>query len=205
MMDGIELAGVELSGAEKVAETPEDLAALTPEQRANVYASKLLSAKGMAGMMNTVWLIICSMCFGGVMEACGMLKRITDSLVQFARSTGSLIATTAATCLFLNATASDQYLAIVVPGRMFGKTFKDRGLAPQNLSRTLEDSGTVTSVLIPWNTCGAAQAAVLQVSTITYAGYCFFNYLSPIMTIIFGFAGIAIAKLATANVDDSTH
>jgi len=128
-----------------------------------------------------------------------MLQRITDTLIQFARSTGSLIATTATTCLFLNFTASDQYLAIVVPGRMFRETFEDRGLSPQNLSRTLEDSGTVTSVLVPWNTCGAAQAAVLQVTTYAYAGYCFFNYLSPVMTVIFGFAGIAIAKLATTR------
>ena len=132
-----------------------------------------------------------------------MLKRITDALIHFAKSTGSLIATTATTCLFLNFTASDQYLAIVVPGRMFRETFKERGLAPQNLSRTLEDSGTVTSVLVPWNTCGAAQMAVLQLTSYSYIGYCFFNYLSPIMTVIFGFAGIAIAKLATNKVDDS--
>jgi len=197
MMGEVKL-GSSLTEAES--KIPEKLAAL---KRADAFAQKLLSSKGMWGMMNTIWLIICAMCFGGVMEACGMLKRITDSLIQFARSTGSLIATTATTCLFLNLTASDQYLAIVVPGRMFRQTFKDRGLAPQNLSRTLEDSGTVTSVLVPWNTCGAAQAAVLQVSTYAYAGYCFFNYLSPVMTVIFGFAGIAIAKLATAKGDDS--
>ena len=182
----------------------EKLAALTPAERANVFANELLTfPRAWKGMLNTIWLIICAMCFGGVMEACGMLKRITDSLMYFAKSTGSLIATTATTCLFLNFTASDQYLAIVVPGRMFRETFKERGLAPQNLSRTLEDSGTVTSVLVPWNTCGAAQMAVLQLTSYTYIGYCFFNYISPIMTVIFGFAGIAIAKLATAKGDDS--
>ena len=162
MMDEIDLSGSELSETEKAANEAGDdkqalMDALTPAEKANVFAKKLLSSKGMAGMMNTIWLIICAMCFGGVMEACGMLKRITDSLIQFARSTGSLIATTVSTCLFLNLTASDQYLAIVVPGRMFRQTYKDRGLAPQNLSRTLEDSGTVTSVLVPWNTCGAVQ------------------------------------------------
>ena len=203
MMGGIDLASQALTDAEAAADSPEKLAALTAAERANVFANKLLSSKGMEGMLNTIWLIICAMCFGGVMEACGMLKRITDSLMHFAKSTGSLIATTATTCLFLNFTASDQYLAIVVPGRMFRETFKERGLAPQNLSRTLEDSGTVTSVLVPWNTCGAAQAAVLQVTTYAYAGYCFFNYISPIMTVIFGFAGIAIAKLATAKDSNS--
>ena len=209
MMDEIDLSGSELSETEKAANEAGDdkqalMDALTPAEKANVFAKKLLSSKGMAGMMNTIWLIICAMCFGGVMEACGMLKRITDSLIQFARSTGSLIATTVSTCLFLNLTASDQYLAIVVPGRMFRQTYKDRGLAPQNLSRTLEDSGTVTSVLVPWNTCGAAQMAVLHLTSYAYIGFCFFNYLSPIMTMIFGFTGIAITKLATKDDGSKT-
>lgn len=185
-----------LSEVEAAALASHDLSSLDPSSRARVFASSLLKAGGMSGMLNTIWLVVCAMCFGGVMEACGLLKRITDSLVQFARSTGSLIATTATTCLFLNFTASDQYLAIVVPGRMFRKTYDDRGLAPENLSRTLEDSGTVTSVLVPWNTCGAIQSTVLGVATLEYARFCFFNYLSPCMTIAVGFAGIGIAKLA---------
>lgn len=168
-------------------------------------AAKLLSAGGMAGMLNTVWLIICAMCFGGVMEATGLLQRITSLLVAGAKSTFSLIATTTGSCVFLNLTASDQYLAIVVPGRMFQKTFQDRGLAPQNLSRTLEDSGTVTSVLIPWNTCGAAQASVLSVGTLTYLPYCFFNLLSPLMTLAFAAIGFKIAKLAKGNPDNDDH
>ena len=131
------------------------------------------------------------------MEACGLLQRITDSLIQFAHSTGSLIATTAGSCLFVNVTASDQYLAIVVPGRMFRETFEDRGLAPENLSRTLEDSGTVTSVLVPWNTCGAFQAGTLGVATMVYAPFCFFNLISPLMTLFYGFLGLRIAKLNT--------
>ena len=133
------------------------------------------------------------------MEATGLLKRITDPLVGFAQSNGLLVATTAGSSLFVNATASDQYLAIVVPGRMFRETYEDRGLAPQNLSRTLEDAGTVTSVLIPWNTCGAAQSGVLGVETILYAPYCFFNWISPLMTMAVGFLGIGIAKLNPAD------
>lgn len=156
---------------------------------------KLFESKGMEGMMNTIWLIICAMMFGGVMEACGLLKKITNTLVSFVKSTGSLIATTAGTCVFFNATASDQYLAIVVPGRMFADTYRDRGLAPENLSRTLEDSGTVTSVLFPWNTCGAAQSSVLGVATGQYWMYCFFNLISPVMTILFGYLNIRIARL----------
>ncbi|MCL4123407.1 UNVERIFIED_CONTAM: hypothetical protein GTU68_032795 [Idotea baltica] len=198
----IELAA-ELTEAELTAVDNKNLESLTSTSRARVFASKLLSAGGMSGMLNTIWLIVCAMCFGGVMEACGLLQRITDSLVGFAKSTGSLIATTASTCLFLNFTASDQYLAIVVPGRMFRKTYEDRGLAPENLSRTLEDSGTVTSVLVPWNTCGAVQASVLGVATIDYAGYSFFNYISPLMTIAIGFVGIGIVKLATTKTKEN--
>lgn len=158
----------------------------------------LLSTGGMAGMLNTIWLIVCAMCFGGVMEACGMLQRITSTVIKLAKSTGSLIATTAGTCIFFNATASDQYLAIVVPGRMFASTYADRGLAPENLSRTLEDSGTVTSVLFPWNTCGAAQASVLNVATGEYWMYAFFNLISPLMTVFYGFFNIKIARLKKA-------
>jgi NhaC family Na+:H+ antiporter len=156
----------------------------------------LLKTKGMSGMMNTIWLIICAMAFGGVMEACGMLQKITQGIVRFAKSTGSLIATTAGTCVFFNATASDQYLAIVVPGRMFADTYRERNLAPENLSRTLEDAGTVTSVLFPWNTCGAAQSSVLGIATGEYWMYCFFNLISPIMTVIFGFFNIKIKRIA---------
>jgi NhaC family Na+:H+ antiporter len=116
--------------------------------------------------------------------------------MRLVRSTGSLIATTTGTCLFFNVTASDQYLSIVVPGRMYADAYRDRGLAPQNLSRTLEDSGTVTSVLVPWNTCGATQSGVLGVATGEYFIYCFFNLLSPIMTMLFGYLGIRIARLS---------
>jgi len=165
----------------------------------NEKMDELLSTNGMAGMINTIWLILCAMIFGGAMEAAGMLQRITLSLVSLANSTGSLIATTTGTCIFFNVTASDQYISIVVPGRMFRETYRDRGLAPENLSRTLEDSGTVTSVLIPWNTCGVTQAGILNVSTFAYAPFCFFNIISPFMTILYAYLGIKIKKLASSD------
>ena len=145
-------------------------------------------------MLNTIWLIICAMPFGGIMETTGMLAIIANTVVKYAKSTGNLIASTALTCGFFNLTASDQYLAIVVPGRMFAGTYKGRGLKPEVLSRTLEDAGTVTSVLIPWNTCGATQSAVLGVSTGVYLPFCFFNIISPLMTILFGYLNIKIRR-----------
>lgn len=169
----------------------------------NDMVDGLLSTGGMAGMLNTVWLIICAMVFGGVMEASGMLQRITKSVVKIAKSDGSLIASTAGTSIFFNFTASDQYLAIVVPGRMYADTYRGRGLKPENLSRTLEDSGTVTSVLIPWNTCGATQASVLGVATLAYAPYCFFCLLSPFMTMLFGFLGIKLSYYNKEEIQKS--
>lgn len=155
----------------------------------------LLSAGGMKGMLGTIWLIISAMIFGGVMEGSGMLKRIAKSIISMVNSTGSLISSTVGTCVFFNVTASDQYLAIVVPGRMYADIYKDKGLAPENLSRSLEDSGTVTSVLIPWNTCGAYHSTVLGVATFAYLPYAFFNLLSPIMTMVVGYTGFKIRKL----------
>ncbi len=156
--------------------------------------NSLLETGGMRGMLNTVWLIICAMIFGGVMESSGLLHRITESVIKLAHNTGSLVASTAGTCIFFNVTASDQYLSIVVPGRMFADTYRERLLKPQNLSRTLEDSGTVTSVLVPWNTCGATQASVLGVPTLVFLPYCFFNIISPFMTILFAYLNIRISR-----------
>ena len=161
----------------------------------NLAVNKLISTSGMSGMLNTIWLIICAMSFGGVMEKTGFLNIITESLMKFVNSRKSLFLTTSGTCLFLNITASDQYLAIVVPGRMFASSFKKYKLDPKNLSRTLEDTATVTSPLIPWNTCGATHAGVLGISTFIYLPYCFFNLISPIMTLIFAYGNIKIAKL----------
>jgi NhaC family Na+:H+ antiporter len=162
----------------------------------NEMVNELFSTKGMYGMLYTIWLIVCAMSFGGMMEKLGLLKVITEAMISKKKTgKGSLILTTTATCIGFNVTTSDQYLAIVVPGKMFAKAYKDRGLAPQNLSRTLEDSGTVTSVLVPWNTCGMAQSSVLGIATGEYFFYCFFNILSPIMTVAYGYLGIKIAKI----------
>lgn len=161
----------------------------------NKALSDLFSAKGMAGMLGTIWLIVCAMVFGGIMDGIGALSRISAVLLSMAKSTFGLFASTVASCLALNVTASDQYLAIVVPGKMFSKAYKDRGLAPENLSRTLEDSGTVTSVLIPWNTCGAYHSGVLGVGVGEYFMYAVFNWLSPIMTLIFAAFNIKIRQL----------
>lgn len=166
----------------------------------NELINELLSSGGMKGMLNTIWLIICAMIFGGVMEVTGMLKRITKSIIGLAKTDGSLIATTTASCVVFNATAADQYLAIVVPGKMFAEEYKERGLHPKVLSRTLEDSGTVTSALIPWNTCGAYHSGILGVATGDYFMYCFFNLISPAMTMTFGFFNIKIARLTDNNL-----
>lgn len=158
----------------------------------NAIVNELLVTRGMAGMLNTIWLIICAMVFGGIMEESGMLRVLAEAVIRKVHSVGSLIASTAATCVFFNITTSDQYLAILVPGRMYADVYRKRGLKPENLSRTLEDSATVTSVLVPWNTCGATQASVLGVATLTYAPYCFFNIISPLMTILYGYLKIGI-------------
>ena len=161
----------------------------------NEALNDLFNSGGMAGMLGTIWLIVCAMVFGGVMEAIGALNRITQSLLSLAQSTFGLFASTVASCLAINLTASDQYLAIVVPGKMFSKAYKDRGLAPENLSRTLEDSGTVTSALIPWNTCGAYHSSVLGVPVFEYFIFAVFNYVSPFVTLIFAALNIKIKQL----------
>lgn len=158
--------------------------------------NKLFTGKGMSGMLGTIWLIICAMVFGGVMDAIGALSKISAVLLSLSNSIFGLFASTVASCLALNVTASDQYLAIVVPGKMFSKAYEERGLAPENLSRTLEDSGTVTSVLVPWNTCGAYQSGVLGVGVAEYFVYAIFNWMSPIMTLIYAAFYIKIKQLA---------
>jgi NhaC family Na+:H+ antiporter len=163
----------------------------------NENLADLFKSGGMQKMLSTIWLILCAMVFGGIMDAIGALARISQTLLSMAKSTFGLFASTVGSCLALNITASDQYLAIVVPGKMFKKAYHDKGLAPENLSRTLEDSGTVTSVLIPWNTCGAYQSGTLGVDTFDYLPYAFFNLLSPFMTLIFAAFNIKIRQLAT--------
>jgi NhaC family Na+:H+ antiporter len=156
---------------------------------------ELLSRGGMSSMLNTIWLIMSAMCFGGVMEHTGLLQRIVDFLLKGVRGTGSLIATTVLTSIGMNIIAADQYIAIVLPGRMYRAEFARRGLAPQNLSRTLEDAGTMTSALVPWNTCGAFMAATLGVPTLAYAPYAFLNLMNPLIAIIYGLTNFKITPL----------
>lgn len=160
----------------------------------NVLLNDLFTSGGMEGMLGTIWLIICAMVFGGIMDAIGALSRISNALLNWAQTTFQLFASTVASCLAINLTASDQYLSIVIPGKMFANAYDERGLAPENLSRTLEDSGTVTSVLIPWNTCGAYQSGVLGVGVGDYFIYAIFNWLSPFMTLLYAALRIKIAE-----------
>ncbi|NGY37206.1 Na+/H+ antiporter NhaC [Flavobacterium sp. XN-5] len=161
----------------------------------NKTLESLFTSGGMKKMLGTIWLILCAMVFGGIMDAIGALARISHALLKLAHTTFGLFAATVGSCLALNITASDQYLAIVVPGKMFAKAYEKKGLAPENLSRTLEDSGTVSSVLIPWNTCGAYHAGTLGVSTFDYLPYAFFNIISPFMTLLFAAFNIKIRQL----------
>ena len=165
----------------------------------NSELNELFTSGGMLGMMNTIWLVISAMVFGGVMESIGALKTLTTSLLNLGKSTFSLFASTAGSCLAINLTTSDQYLAIVIPGKMFERAFREKNLAPENLSRTLEDTGTVTSVLIPWNSCGAYQSGVLGVSVLDYFFYAIFNWLSFFMTLIVAGLNYKIKKLEVKN------
>ena len=155
----------------------------------------LFSRGGMSSMLNTLWLIFSAMIFGGIMEATGMLGAIANAILRLVTGAGSLVGATLGTCLFFNLTASDQYLAVVVPGRMFRKAYEKFKLHPKNLSRALEDSGTVTSVLIPWNSGGAYNSGVLGISTLSYLPFCFFNILSPLVSLFLASIGKTIEKL----------
>lgn len=163
----------------------------------NKDLNDLLSGGGMAGMLNTIWLIMCALSFGAVLEHLGMLRKFVDSILAAAKSTGSLIASTVATCIGTNLITADQYMSIVMPGRMYKEEYQRRGLHPVVLSRTLEDSGTITSPLIPWNTCGAYMYSVLLVNPLDYIFYAFFNLINPILAVVYGYLGFKIKKLVT--------
>lgn len=150
----------------------------------NEVIDSLTDTRGMAGMLNTIWLILMSMCFGGVMERSGMLTCITQNLLKVMVGRVSTVFTTCLSCLFINVSTGDQSLAIILPSKMYGEAYKRLNLPSKLLSRTLEDSGTVTSVLIPWNSCGMTQSTVLGVATIAYAPFAFFCWISPLMTIL---------------------
>ncbi len=171
----------------------------TSVQTTHAELNELFTAKGMQGMMGTIWLVLCAMVFGGVMDAIGALARISQALLTMFHTVFGLFTSTVISCIAINVTASDQYLALVIPGKMYKKAFDAKGLHPVNLSRTLEDSGTVTSVLVPWNTCGAYNAGVLGVATGDYFMYAIFNWLSPIMTLFVAALGIKIQKKNSDN------
>ncbi len=168
----------------------------------NSSVNDLLSTGGMAGMLDTIWLIIIAMSFSGVMESAGLLVRIASSIISRAKSTGSLVASTVATSIFMNITASEQYISVVVPGRMYAKVYRERKLKPELLSRSLEDGGTVTSVLVPWNTCGAVNSTVLGVSTMTYLPYAIFNIISPLMSILVAYLDFKIRRYTDDEYDE---
>ena len=163
----------------------------------NETLDDLMTRGGMSSMLNTVWLILCAMVFGAVMDHTGLLQCLVDYALSFVHSTGSLIATTILTCIGANIITSDQYISIVLPGRMYKMEFQNRNLDAKNLSRCLEDAGTMTSPLIPWNTCGAYMAGTLGVATFSYLPYCFFNLVCPVIAVIYGYTNFKIAPLVT--------
>jgi NhaC family Na+:H+ antiporter len=160
----------------------------------NEALDTLLSKGGMSNMLMTVGLVVNAMAFGGAMRITGLLERLVEAALRRAKSTGDLIVATVGTCIGTNVLAADQYLSLVIPGQMFVKSYENHDLSTLNLARTLEDSGTLTSALVPWNTCGAYMSATLGVSTFMYAPFAFFNILCPIIAIIYGYASIGIAK-----------
>lgn len=160
---------------------------------------ELLTRGGLESMAKTVLLILCAMTFGGVMESTGMLGVLAAQLLRGVRSAGSLVAATVLTSCGINVIAADQYISIVVPGRMYASAYRDRGLHPKNLSRALEDGGTLTSALVPWNTCGAFMAATLAVSTTAYLPYAVLNYINPIVAIVYAMLGVSMVRLPTAG------
>ena len=156
---------------------------------------RLLSRGGMESMLPTIWLIVTALAFGGVVEKVGVIDRVISPIIKVTKSTGALVTALVGSIVVTNIVAADQYIAIVLPGRMFGRAFRDRGLSPVVLSRAIGDTGTVTSALIPWNSCGAFMAATLGVATLDFFPYAFFNFLSPLLTIAIAFAGIRMLRL----------
>ena len=193
-----EISGVETSGvASQFKGMLMTFYGSTAIDTGNAELNNLVSTNGMAGMLNTVWLIICAMTFGGVMTASGMFKRITHAFIHLVKRTASMVASTVGCGLFLTLTTADQYIAILLTGNIFKDTYKDQGYESRLLSRTIEDSATVTSPLVPWNTCGMTQATILGVPTFTYLPYCFFNIISPLMSIAIAAIGYKIFRKKT--------
>lgn len=168
----------------------------------NQVVDELFNRGGMSSMLNTIWLILSAMMFGGALDGCKMLDALAKGIISIVSGTGTLVGATIASCITINLTASDQYLSIVVPGRMFPEAYRKAGLDVKNLSRALEDGGTVTSVLVPWNTGGAYHATILGVPTLTYLPYCFFNLLSPIISIFIASMGWTMEQNITTIEKD---
>ncbi len=190
--------GVDFFSDDVTANTVNEMVAagtIEPIMYAEYSLVNLLSHEGMTGMLWTVNLIICAMCFGGVMDSSGMLGTFAEGLLKFAKGVGSLTVVAVFSCLFINIIAADQYLAIILPGRMYKEAYEDRRLKNKNLSRVLEDSGTLTSPLVPWNTCGATMSTFLGVPTLMYAPFAFLNYICPFVSIFYGFTGISMQKM----------
>lgn len=166
----------------------------TTIETGNEVLNELVSTSGMRGVLNTIWLIICAMCFGGAMTASGMLGSIISVFIRFMKRTTSMVASTVLSGLFLNITTADQYISIILTGSMFKDIYQGKGYEKRLLERTIEDGVTVTSPLIPWNTCGMTQATVLGVATFTYLPYAFFNLISPLMSILMAFLGYKIYR-----------
>lgn len=161
--------------------------------------NELVATRGMGGMMSTIWLILCAMCFGGIMAGSGMLAAVTRLFMNFAKRTVSIVTSTIATGIFCNLTTADQYISIIITGNTFSELYRKRGLEGRLLSRSVEDSATVTSVLIPWNSCGMTQSTVLGVATVTYLPYCLFNLISPMLSIVVAAIGYKIFKTEDTN------
>ena len=160
----------------------------------------LLSRGGMSSMLDTIWLIVAAMTCGGLMEKAGILSKLVHYLAATAASSANLIMKTIVTCIGVNTVAADQYIAIVFPGRMYKQAYARRGLEAKTLSRVLEDSATITSPLIPWNTCGAFMAATLGVATFSYLPYCFFNLVNPLLSLVFAYLGVAMASKTSKSI-----
>ena len=186
--EGTSIAQTLLIAPLKIMSMPVEITTSSP------MLTELASTSGMAGMLNTVWLIMCVCAFGGVMESGGYISAITEAMTKLIRSRTTLVGSTVGTCIISNLTLSDQYMSIIIPGKMFTDIYKKEGYAPELLSRSLQDSATVTSVLIPWNSCAAMQSSVLGIPTLTYLPYCFLNLLSPIVTIVFTAIGYKVTR-----------
>ena len=171
----------------------------TSIQTGDTMLNELVATRGMGGMMSTIWLILCAMCFGGIMAGSGMLAAVTRLFMNFAKRTVSIVTSTIATGIFCNLTTADQYISIIITGNTFSELYRKRGLEGRLLSRSVEDSATVTSVLIPWNSCGMTQSTVLGVATVTYLPYCLFNLISPMLSIVVAAIGYKIFKTEDTN------